>query len=254
MNVETRRVRKHIRIVVRSQRRRPYYHALEDGRASDLGVARGDAREGEIAIAGEAKAFLERVGNEHRVADQLIQLPGVRVEQVESAAGRTARCRQRGAADAKNLIEQLAVIELIALIAGVDEIAYEIRARAYAPLFNNGPDFFHCAIEGVPQFWGPRLARLDVGSAWDDIVERDEDRLAALVHIHHGIQQGIDDEMRPVVLHAVELGAVRLDAVEHAVNDPGDAVLKLLDPPRRECGYHAARRPSASQIAQTLSY
>ena len=85
-----------------------------------------NAREGEIAITGEAKAFLERVGNEHRVADQLIQLPGVRVEQVESATGRTARGRQRGAADAKNLVEQLAVIELIALIAGVDEIAYEI--------------------------------------------------------------------------------------------------------------------------------
>jgi hypothetical protein len=54
------------------------------------------------------------------------------------------------------------------------------------------------------------------------------------------LQQGIDDEMRPVVLHAVELGAIRLDAVEHAVNDPGDAVLKLLNPPRRECGYQQA--------------
>src|SRR3984885_1748158 len=234
MNVEARRIRKHIGIVVRSQRRRPYHHALVDGRASDLGGASGDAREGEIAITGEAKAFLERVGNERRVADQLIQLPGVRVEQVEGTAGRTARCRQRGTADAKNLVEQLTVVELIALIAGVDEIADEVRARAYAPLINNGRDFFHGAIEGAPQIRGPRLARLDVGGAWDDVVERDEDRLATLVHVHHGIQQGIDDEMRPVVLHAVELGAIRLDAVEHAVNDPGDAVLKLLDPPRRE--------------------
>jgi hypothetical protein len=50
MNVEARRVRKHIRIVVRGERRRPYHHALEDGRASDLGVAGGDAREGEIAL------------------------------------------------------------------------------------------------------------------------------------------------------------------------------------------------------------
>ena len=71
-------------------------------------------------------------------------------------------------------------------------------------------------------------------------MERDEDRFAALVHIHHGIQQGIDDEMRPEVLHAVELGAVCLDAVEHAVDDPGDAVLKLLDPPRRECRHQQA--------------
>ena len=49
------------------------------------------------------------------------------------------------------------------------------------------------------------------------------------------IQQGINDEVRPVVLHAVELGAVRLDAVEHAVDDPGDALLELLDPARRKC-------------------
>src|ERR1700722_7547045 len=240
MNVEARRVRKHVGIVVRGERRRPHHHALEDGRASDLGVASGDARESEIPIAGEAKAFLERVGNERRVADQLVQLFRVRVEQVEGTARRTARCRQRGAADAKNLVEQLAVIKLVALIAGVDEIADEVRARAHAPLFDNGPDFFHGAIEGAPQFRGPRLARLDVGGAWDDIVERDEDRFAALVHIHHGIQQGINDEIRPVVLHAVELGAVYLDAVEYADNDTGDTVLKLLDPPRRECRHQQA--------------
>ena len=75
------------------------------------------------------------------------------------------------------------------------------------------------------------FARLDVGGTRDDIVERDEDRLAALVHIHHGIQQGIDDEMRPVILHAVELGAVCLDAVQHSVDDPGDALLELLYAP-----------------------
>ena len=126
-------------------------------RASDLGVASGNAREGEIAIAGETKAFLERVGNKRRVADQLLQLLRVRVEQVEGAARRTARCRQRGAADAENLVEQLAVTELVALIAGVDEIADEVGARAHAPLFDNGPDFLHCAVEGAPQFRRPRL-------------------------------------------------------------------------------------------------
>ena len=76
MNVEARRVLKHVGVVVRGERRRPYHHALEDGRASDLGVAGGDAREGKIAITGEAKAFLERVRNERRVADQLVQLSG----------------------------------------------------------------------------------------------------------------------------------------------------------------------------------
>ena len=39
---------------------------------------------GEIAITGETKAFLERVGNERRVADQLLQLLRVRVEQVRA--------------------------------------------------------------------------------------------------------------------------------------------------------------------------
>src|SRR6266436_7868383 len=113
MNVEARRIGKHVGIVVRGERRWPDHHALEDASAADLGVAHGNAREGEIAIAGETKAFLERVGNERRVADQLRQLVRVRVEQVEGTAGRTARCRQRSAADAKNLVEQLAVTELI---------------------------------------------------------------------------------------------------------------------------------------------
>jgi hypothetical protein len=47
-------------------------------------------------------------------------------------------------------------------------------------------------------------------------VEGDEDRLAARVHIHHGVKQGIDDEMRSVVLHAVKLRAVCFDAVQQA--------------------------------------
>ena len=83
-------------------------------------------------------------------------------------------------------------------------------------------------------------------------MERDEDRFAALVHIHHAIQQGIDDEMRPVVLHAVELGAVCLDTIEHAVFYPGDTFLELFDPAQRKCpatagaGHeHAVRHPSA---------
>jgi hypothetical protein len=158
----------------------------------------------------------------------------VRVEEVESAAGRTARCRQRGAADAENLVEQLSVTKLVALITSVDEIADEVGARSHTPLFDNDPDFLHGAIKSVPQFRRPRFARLDVGGSRNQVVERDEDRLAVLVHVHHGIQQGIDDQMRAVVLHAVKRGAVRLDAVEHAVDDPGNALFKLLDPPRRE--------------------
>jgi hypothetical protein len=139
MNVEARRVREHVGIVVRGEWRRPYHHTLEDARASDLDIASSNAREGEIAITGQTKAFLERVGNERRVADQLLQLLRVRVEQIEGAARRTARCRQRGAADAENLVEQLTITELVALIAGVDEIANEVGARAYAPLFDNLP-------------------------------------------------------------------------------------------------------------------
>src|SRR5215813_10668347 len=74
MNIETGRVWKYVGIVVRGKRRRPYYHALKDVRAADLGVASGNAREGEIAITAETKAFLERVGNKCRVANQLRQL------------------------------------------------------------------------------------------------------------------------------------------------------------------------------------
>ena len=166
--------------------------------------------------------------------DQLPALVVVRVEQIERAAGGAAGGRQRGAADAENLVEQLAVVELVAGIAGIDEIADEVRARADAPLVDDDLDLLHGAVEGAPQLRRPRLARLDVGGARNEVVERGEDRLAPLVHGHHGGQQRIDDEMRAVVLHAVERGAVRLDAVEHAVDDPGDALLELLDPPRRE--------------------
>ena len=65
-------------------------------------------------------------------------------------------------------------------------------------------------------------------------MEGDEYRLAPRVHVHHRGQQGIDDEMGAVVAHAVELGALRLDSIEHAVDDTGDGLLKLRDAPRRE--------------------
>src|SRR5262249_16129997 len=119
-------------------------------------------------------------------------------------------------------------------------------ARAHAPLFYNGPNFLHGAIEGAPQFGRPRLARLDVGGAWNRIVERNEDRFAALVHTHHGIQQSHDNEITTIVLHAVKLGAVCLDAVEHAVYDFGDAVLELLDPARRKSRQQQA--PNTSML------
>jgi hypothetical protein len=62
MNIEACRVRKDVRVVVRGKRRWPYHHALEDRCSSDLGVASGNARKGEIAIAPETKAFFECVG------------------------------------------------------------------------------------------------------------------------------------------------------------------------------------------------
>src|SRR5262249_59186100 len=41
--------------------------------------------------------------------------------------------------------------------------------------------------------------------------------------------------MRSVVLHAIELGPVCLDTIEHAVDDPSEALLELFDPARRKC-------------------
>jgi len=58
--------------------------------------------------------------------------------------------------------------------------------------------------------------------------------LRLFVHVHHRIKQHIDDEMRAVILHAVERGTVCLDTVQHAVNDPGDVLLKLFDPSPRQ--------------------
>src|SRR5437667_392259 len=84
---------------------------------------------------------------------------------VRAAAGGAAGRRQRRAADAENLVEQLAVAELVAGVAGVDEIADEVRARAHASLVDDDLDLFHGAVEGVPQLLRPRLARLDVGGA-----------------------------------------------------------------------------------------
>src|SRR5215469_17002698 len=93
VNIEARRVRKHVGIVIWGKRRWPYHHALEDGRSPDFRVASGYAREGEVAIAAKTKALFERVRNECRIADQLRQLLWVRVQQVEGTAGRAACCR-----------------------------------------------------------------------------------------------------------------------------------------------------------------
>ena len=106
---------KTVGIEIGGLRRGPYHHALEDSRAADLRVARRNARKGEVAVAGKAQAFLDRFGNEVRIADQFGQLFQVRVERVQRAAGRPAGGRQRGAADRENLIEQFAVGELVAL-------------------------------------------------------------------------------------------------------------------------------------------
>ena len=63
-------------------------------------------------------------------------------------------------------------------------------------------------------------------------MERGEDPLTPRVHVHHRLEQRIDDEMPAVVQHAIEHGAVGLDPVQHAVYDPGDALLELFDPSR----------------------
>ena len=84
--------------------------------------------------------------------------------------------------------------------------------------------------KALPQFRRPRLAWLDVSGARNQVVKGDEDRLAPLVHVDHRLKQRIDHEVRAVILHAVERGPVGFDMVEHAVHDPGDALLELFDP------------------------
>jgi tripartite-type tricarboxylate transporter receptor subunit TctC len=88
MNVEAQRIGKHGGIVVGRKRRRPHDHALPDRGAADLGVAGGDAREGEVAVAGDAQAFLDGVGDQPGVTDQPRKLIGVGIERIERAAGR----------------------------------------------------------------------------------------------------------------------------------------------------------------------
>jgi hypothetical protein len=47
--------------------------------------------------------------------------------------------------------------------------------------------------------------------------------------------------MGAVILHAVERGPVGLDTIQHAVDDPGDALLEPLDPLRRNAGINRQR-------------
>src|SRR6516165_11260259 len=114
VNIEAQWIGKNVRVVVWRKRRRAHHHALEDRRAAHLGVAPSDARKGEIAVTTEPQAFLNCVRNQRRIPDQFVPLVVVRVKQVQRTAGSTAGGRQRRAADAENLIEQLAVIKLVA--------------------------------------------------------------------------------------------------------------------------------------------
>src|SRR2546421_13087910 len=91
------------------------------------------------------------------------------------------RSGERRAADAIDVVEQLAVGELVALVAGVDQIADEIRARVHAPLGDEDVDLLHDPIEGATAFRRERLARFGVGGGRQHVVEGDEDRLATLV-------------------------------------------------------------------------
>ena len=83
--------------------------------------------------------------------DQLLPLGVVRVKQVQGTAGGAAGGRQGRPTDAENLIEQFAVVELVAGISGIDEVADEVRARADAPLVDDHLDLVHGAVEGAPQ-------------------------------------------------------------------------------------------------------
>ena len=65
-------------------------------------------------------------------------------------------------------------------------------------------------------------------------MEGDEDRLAPRVHGDDRLQQRVDHEIGAKIRHAVEGRPVGLDPVQHALDDLRDAVLELLDAPRRE--------------------
>ena len=88
----------------------------------------------------------------------------------------------------------------------------------------------HGAIEGRPQFRRPGLARLHVSRSRNEIVECDEHRLAARVHVDHGLEQGIDDEMGAEIAHAVEFRSIGFDLVEHAVDDLARSTLRAERP------------------------
>jgi hypothetical protein len=54
VDIEAQRIGKSDRVIVRRKRRRPHHHVFEDAGASYFGVARGDARKGEVTVAGGA--------------------------------------------------------------------------------------------------------------------------------------------------------------------------------------------------------
>ena len=133
MDVETQRIGKHIGIVVGRERRRPHHHALADFRAAHRGVAGGDAREREVAVAGDAQAFLDGVRNKRRIADQLRPLIVVRIERIERAAGRAAGGGERPE-QSEDHAEQLLIVQPVALIARHHEIGEEVGPRIGAAI------------------------------------------------------------------------------------------------------------------------
>src|SRR6266511_3815522 len=147
VDVEAERIRKDIGIVVRGLGRGPHHHARQNLRPADLRVAGRDAGEGEIPVAGKSQAFLDRRGNEARLADQLCELVGMGIERVEGAARRPAGGGERSPADGEYLVEQFPVGELVALVARRDEIVDEVRPRIGAPLGDDPVDQLTGALE-----------------------------------------------------------------------------------------------------------
>jgi len=87
-------------------------------------------------------------------------------------------------------------------------------------------------------------------------MERDEDRLAPLVHVDHRIEQRIDHEVRAVIRHAVEVRPLASIRSSMPSTIPDEALLELAIRRDENAGStgggrgHAARRHLRTRTAR----
>ena len=242
MDVETQRIGKHVGIVVGRERRRPHYHALADFRAAHRGVAGGDAREREVAVAGDAQAFLDGVRNKRRIADQLRPLIVVRIEGIERAAGRAAGGGERPE-QSEDHAEQLLIVQPVALIARHHEIGEEVGPRIGAAVGDDRVGEVMRLLEDALAFHRIGLSRLGGGGHRYHVLVVEQDPLLGLVEPHHGGDERPDHKPRAILAHRVERRAVALDVVEHAFDDTGDVRLDLRHAARGKRRHQQPAKP-----------